>query len=285
MYISLSGEPLSNSVMNPFFFLFLAAIVFMAPHRVFAQAPGQAVDCRPILAQAGYQNAPAFVPIVTARGLPKQLEGKAHLALCRGLFGALQVAGDIGEDVPWMLSLPVEFVPELGGLELQAQFERKLLTSRPRVLQATVGVIQHYSADELLWLFGHELGHGVMHHKEKQMGTRAGGAFVGLVGAGGAVVGKTVLRRGAAAAVGAAGVATAVCGPAKVSLRHELQADEFGVRVLQRMGASLSSAKTVAAQLMQKSPSPEETCSSTLGTGKSTHPSSAERAQAIQALK
>lgn len=261
---------------------FALALTFLA---LPAFARTQEVNCQPILARAGVGDAPALRPVVSDAGLPAAFEAKAHRTLCRGLYGAYKEAQARRINTPWMLNLPVEFVANIKGHPQQAEFERKALGTPARVMRVTVELVQVFSEEELLWTVGHELGHGVLGHSMKQRSVRAGGVVAALGGAAGAVLARGSLKKGAAVVVGAAGVAAATCGHAWVGPKHEHEADEFGVRAAQHAGMTLTQVKAVAVALMNEHDAPEEGCVDKAGTGQSAHPSSAERAKRIAALR
>lgn len=250
-----------------------------------ASARTQEVNCQPILARAGLADAPALRPVVSDAGLPATFEAKAHRTLCRGLYGAYKEAQARKRAAPWLLSLPVQVVSDIKGNPQQAEFVADNEGAQRQVMRMTVQLFQVYSEEELLWTVGHELGHGVLSHGGTQRGVRLAGAVAAGVGGYAALKGRGLLKRGVSAAVGVAGVAAATCGHHWVGKRHEFAADEFGVRVAQHAGLTLDKVKAVAVGLMNEQSAPEEGCKSKMGTGQTAHPSSAERAKRITALR
>lgn len=211
---------------------------------------------------------------------------KLHGPACKSAYGAREASG---EGLEWLVDLPFALVDDIDGKTGQAYFKRDFLNIPRRYVVVTSDlVLSDYPVNGLVWILGHELGHGAYGHYGKKVATQiAGGVAIG-----GAIrlgFGKGFLKKGIAAAVGTAGVVAFPCGGALLSPQQELNADIFGVRVLQKLGHTLPSAKAITLKVLQPHKGdPEGAC---IGRGRkdfldhNPHPTGISRIEAIGAME
>jgi len=273
------------------------ALLWAVQGTVFAQS-AVTPDCSAELAKKGLQAPVPFSPQVSVLSPSLSEEGKRKLAsaLCLSLYGAKKEVQLMGTDEPWLHNLPVEVADKVNGFVLNAFFARTLGGEVgggevPRVLRITSRVVEEYSQEELLWVMGHELGHGVLGHTFRKKSVRwvssAGSFGAGIT----ALMGKTLPNRVrlALGVISAAGAYVSACGPAFLGSFFESSSDEFGVRVAQNAGLSLADAKQAALSLFERYPQEQGRCLD--GNSKDHifndggHPSTKDRAEAVRNLR
>jgi Zn-dependent protease with chaperone function len=204
---------------------------------------------------------------------------------CRSLYGAREVARKAGEDYHWMSNLPFVLEDSLDGLTDQAQFRRGLLLAEfSRSVYVGAGMFTAYSDDEMVWVVGHELAHGVYEHSLTKKCIGLGGAalaFIGFLAAFGAK--RPGVKKSSAVACILVGSATVLC-IAHLNPIHELTSDVFGVRVLAQAGMDRPAATTVATEILKRHPKDDESPLSKAGIIPSSHPPAKVRIDNIQNL-
>jgi hypothetical protein len=221
----------------------------------------------------------------TSRPAEKHLQALAKPA-CLSLYGARQAAAAEGKSTGWMDGLPFLLEDRVQGADDQAEFQRTLVLGEfPRSVQVAAGTVSSYTQDELVWVLGHELGHGLYEHALKKDAAQYGGAMAALAGAGVAIAGRGAVKRAVGAAVAVAGAAAAACGKAKLTMMQELDADAFGVRAVAQSGMGQDKAKRLALAVLNRHPAQEESCLSYEGINTHTHPGTRERIGNITAMR
>jgi Zn-dependent protease with chaperone function len=203
---------------------------------------------------------------------------------CRAAYGAMVEAGKHASRIQLMHFILVDNI--LGVVE-QAAFDDD---PKPQV-EVTVAMLK-LPKEALLWVLGHELAHARFNHPLRnlnaeqaalrKMALTSGAAA--LYGGYKVVTGKSVMAKVTGAAIAAGGLVTGkeqFCDITRFSIASEIQADEFGVKVLQRLGYDLENAKGSAlAEINRHQEQPEGSC----GT-ENAHPSSIDRETAISKIK
>jgi Zn-dependent protease with chaperone function len=165
-----------------------------------------------------------------------ELSQKLERIACRTTYAAWRMEQ---RRLPWLNGLRFEISKLVKGESLQAAhegiFNHKVLI--------TTGLLRAMNEDQLLWTIGHELGHGVHNHQAKKNATRVAGFVVAVGGAWLFAKGRTTV----AVVLAATGMTAVVCGPGLLSLSQELDADIYGLRMLNSgLGVGLIDAKNIA---------------------------------------
>ncbi|WP_213959443.1 M48 family metalloprotease [Variovorax sp. dw_954] len=185
---------------------------------------------------------------------------KVGTALCRAAVGAWVYRYKRGNDADWVhRGLQAKVVGYVDGNAYQAAWDR----DKGRMFVA-VNLADRASIEELVFTFGHELGHAVLRHPSRPKDTSARTALSGA-GAGAATgyqIGKR-LPGGTEAQVAGTLIGILAGGLSADSHAHkvrcnqtpqlkqnEIDADEFGVRVLYHQGYTLVQAKLAAMTLL-----------------------------------
>lgn len=258
--------------------LFMFALVLSAGP-LWAQP---AFDCH---MKAGASEAQLFVHAeVPVSGQATAEAIKLRKIACSAVAGAISVAEAEGISAEWLLTLPIYLVENIAGQPVQAQFVRNPGAAEPRKVLVTRGIIQQTTDDELLFFLGHELGHGVHGHAIKKKALVAGAAVIGTP-LSGLLLTKGIVRKaiGAAAAVGTG--AAVVCGTAFLSPRYEIDADVFGIRVMEKAGVELANARNIGANALAANPEDAGSCLKGGRRDENPHPSTDARVKAIRALR
>lgn len=206
---------------------------------------------------------------------------------CRSLVGAREVAKQEGKDTFWMNNMPFVLVDKLGASRDQAQFSYELLPAEfSQSIHIAVGMFSSYLDDELVWVLGHELAHGVYEDSLQTKRIKAGGFLVAILTFFVAIAAtkRPLLCKLAAAAAGVIVLATALIvahrGPVQ-----ELNADVFGVKVLVQSGKTLNDAKNIVVKIFDQHPSEPEPFLAKYGIVPEGHPQSKVRSNNVQALR
>lgn len=211
---------------------------------------------------------------------------KLAMPACRSVEGARRAASLEGEDIAWIAGLPFVLEDSLEGLTDQAQFRRGLLLAEfPRSVHVAAGMFAAYSEDEMVWVLGHELAHGVYGHSVTKKCIGLLGGALAFVAFGYALATKRKRARRAAAGVGCLAVLTTILGTAHLNPLYELRADGFGVRATAQSRMSFQDAKAVAAEILERHPSVDESFLSKSGIVPAGHPPSKTRIDNVQALR
>jgi hypothetical protein len=243
------------------------------------------VNCEEILGLASTAS-PTMIELFdrTSRPALSNLQKLAKPA-CRSLHGAREVAREVGEDSLWMRNLPFVLEDALDGLTDQAQFRRGLLLAEfPRSVYVGAGMFSAYSDEEMVWVVGHELAHGVYEHSLQKKGIGLGGAALAFAAFLGAFGLKSPRIRKLAASACILIASATVVSIAHRNPTQELTSDVFGVRSLTHAGLEVQVAKAVAIGILELHHEADESLLSKMGILPEGHPPAAVRIDHIRTL-
>jgi Zn-dependent protease with chaperone function len=182
---------------------------------------------------------------------------KLRKLACTSAAAAIRLAVKEGRPAPWINGLPVVLRDDLNGQKDQAYFERTPV----RRMAVAAGILTNLSEAQALFIFGHELGHGVYGHAMAKSTARAGLAITSIfVGAGAAVFGKGKLMKVAGVATGLAVGGAAACAPGMLNVGFEKQADAFGLKAMVEAGILKKDAQSEVVALMRAHQEQEPGC-------------------------
>lgn len=243
-------------------------------------------------ARAGLQGPSALVTFAVQ---DLSVEEKARLgrAVCAALRNTRDLAQEKGLVADWLMDLPVVVLASIKGSTFEASFNRTLLSTPRKSVSLTSGLVKDTSEEELLWVLGHEMGHGVYDDGFLRAVLRmiwVGALAVGLI------LGLAVVLMGLGGRDnqrfrnGSAGLAFVLLllalpvtyfGATALGHRAEFRADAFGLEVSARAVGSMECARKTAVDLVESRELTEQDFFDVWWSS-SAHPSTANRAQALR---
>ena len=198
--------------------------------------------------------------------LPEKLSRTA----CKVTYAAWKSGG---QKKAWLNGLLFSVTKTIDGSDFQAAMGGVV----SRKVTITTAMLEKSKEEHLLWILAHELGHGVLNHRLKKLGTRIAGVGVAAAGIVAFVKGKPKVAIGLATA----GMAAVVCGPGVLSLSQEVDADLYSLKLLNAgLGIPLPNSKLIAVSaLLLTGNSAAETCRPSKDN---LHPATSDRVKAMK---
>ena len=199
-----------------------------------------------------------------------ELRAKLLRTACTAGYSAWQSEG---QQVTWINGLKYKVTDDINGASFQAAHVG--LVSHKILITPTI--VSRMFEPDLVWTLGHELAHGQEAHRAWKLIVKGSGLVVALAG----VIrwGKTL--PGITGVLAGAGISA--CGPSRLSIRQEKEADGYGLRVLTQQGYSLEASKTIAARALKTVGFQQEERCNPLDDN--AHPSTQDRLDALHAYE
>jgi len=247
------------------FILFVALVLYVS-----RDGPGEYQDCSVVSALGLVPGVFGIYVDNHTERLSPELRAKLLRTACMAGYSAWQYEG---EQPTWLNGLKYKVTDDINGAFFQAAHVG--LVNHKVLITPTI--VSRMFEPDLVWTLGHELAHGQGAHRAWKLAFKGSGLVVALAG---------VIRWGKTppAITGVlAGAGISACGPSRLSIRQEKEADGYGLRVLTQQGYSLEASKTIAARALKTVGFQQEERCNPLDDN--AHPSTQDRLDALHAYE